>query len=276
MRAHLVQIDIAWEDKLANHRAVGALLAGARIDAGDLVVLPEMFDTGFSLRVERTADDGGESARFLADLASRHRAFTVASVTVRHGDRGMARNRALVHGPDGRQIVCYDKMHPFTFGREGERFSRGDRVATFEWSAGNETIRTCPTVCYDLRFPELFRAGLDLGAEAFVVVANWPAERAAHWRALLIARAIENQAIVLAVNRCGNDPHLRYAGGSIAIDPRGRVLSEAGEVPTVLSVLLERRSIDEWRDAFPAWKDRHPGLGGGPRGYPGSETAISG
>jgi len=274
VRSHLVQYNIAWEDKPANHRAIGALIAGARIEPGDLLVLPEMFDTGFSLRVERTADHDGESARFLSELSARHRAYSVASITARSGTE-RARNRALVHDPDGKCIAQYDKMHPFTFGREGDHFGRGDRVVTFDWRSPSESLRVCPTVCYDLRFPELFRRGLTLGAEAYVVVANWPAERAAHWRALLIARAIENQAIVLAVNRCGNDPHLRYAGGSIAIDPRGRVMSEAGEVPTVLSIPFERRSVDEWRAAFPAWKDRHPGLTCQEAAIPGSETAVS-
>lgn len=275
MRAHLVQLDIAWEDKAANHRAVNALLAGARTEPGDLIVLPEMFDTGFSLRVERTADDDGVSSAFLGALASRLRSFVLASITARH-EGGMARNRALVFAPDGSLVVRYDKMHPFTFGREGERFGRGDEAVTFAWESGRSGLRVCPTVCYDLRFPELFRRGLSLGAEAFIVVANWPAERAAHWRALLVARAIENQAFVLGVNRCGNDPHLRYAGGSIAIDPRGRVLCEAGEVPTVLTLPLDRRSVDEWRASFPAWRDQHPALMTPPPGVPASETAISG
>ncbi|HBS30118.1 MAG TPA: amidohydrolase [Phycisphaerales bacterium] len=273
VRAHLVQFDIAWENKPANHRAAGAMIASARTEEGDLVLLPEMFDTGFSLNVERTADEDGASASFLSEAAARHRVFVAASITVRH-ERSTARNRALVFAPDGTLAGQYDKMHPFSFGREGERFSRGEQPTTFEWRAPGGALRVCPTVCYDLRFPELFRRGLTMGAGAFVVVANWPAERSAHWRALLVARAIENQAFVFGVNRSGTDPHLRYAGGSIAVDPRGRVLGEAGDAPQVLSVGVEPAAVSDWRGAFPAWRDLHPGLR--PSASNPSETGFSG
>src|SRR5690606_21197988 len=110
-------------------------------------------------------------------------------------------------------------------------------------------------VCYDLRFAELFRRGLKLGAEVYVIGANWPAARAAHWRTLLVARAIENQAVVLGVNRCGNDPHLAYAGGPIAVGPKGDILGELGEAPGILSVEVSPESIRDWREEFPAWRD---------------------
>lgn len=262
MRAHLFQIDIAWEDKPANHEKVRAMLARTEIESGDVVALPEMFDTGFSINVERTAADPDRSVAFLQAIASEHRAVVIASVPVMERD-GRARNRAYVVGPDGRTAGTYDKVHPFSYGLEGERFSGGAAVHTFGVPVGasGAMMNLCPMVCYDLRFPELFRLGLDQDAEMYVVVANWPHERAEHWRALLIARAIENQAIVVGVNRTGADPHLAYVGGSIAIDPRGRILGEAGAGEGVLSVALDPGWVGAWRGKFPAWRDRRVGVG---------------
>ncbi len=254
MRAHLVQFDIAWEDKGANHRRVAEMVAAADVGPGDLILLPEMFDTGFSLNVERTHDGDGSSARFLADLARLKRVFVQAGVTAL-GPDGLGRNRALVFSPEGAEIARYDKIHPFSFGREPERFAGGERVLTWEWRAEGESLLVCPAICYDLRFPELFRAGLGLGAQAIAIGANWPAERATHWRALAIARAIENQAFVLGVNRCGQDPHLRYSGGSIAVGPDGAILAEAGAEEAVLSVEVGLEAVEAWRAKFPAWRD---------------------
>lgn len=259
MRAHLVQHDIAWEEKSASRRLASATLVGASIGAGDLVVFPEMFETGFSMAVERTADSDGSCGAFLADIARTHAATVIGGVVATGAD-GRARNRALAFSPSGAPLAQYDKVHPFSFGREHERFSGGGAVRVFRWESAGEDALVCPAICYDLRFPELFRAGRSLGAEVFVVMANWPAERAAHWRALLLARAIENQAFVLGVNRTGADPNVRYAGGSIAIGPRGEVLGEAGAGAEALSVTLDLSVFREWRARFPAWQDAKPGL----------------
>jgi predicted amidohydrolase len=259
MRAHLVQYSIAWEDKAANHAAVESMLARAGIESGDFVLLPEMFDTGFSLNIERTADTDRASTQFIASLARRLGVTIQAGITV-PGPGGKALNRAIVFGPQGEALCAYDKIHPFSYGRESERFVGGTHVTTFAWGTGDDALSVCPAVCYDLRFPELFRAGLAMGAQVFAVGANWPAARIAHWRALLIARAIENQAFVLGTNRCGSDPHLDYPGGSIAIDPRGRILAEAGAGTEVLSVEIQAGVLNSWREAFPAWKDRSRAL----------------
>ncbi|RMH24553.1 MAG: carbon-nitrogen family hydrolase [Planctomycetota bacterium] len=263
MRALLVQADIAWEDRDENHHRVREALEAVAPTDGDLIVLPEMFDSGFSLNVERTADDAGASRAFLADLARRRRSTVYAGLTIRRED-GMGLNRAVVIGPDGAVLVEYDKLHPFSYGREPERFAPGQRgVVVCPWRAGEETLTLCPAVCYDLRFPELFRAGLGLGAEVYVIGANWPAARARHWRALLEARAIENQAFVIGVNRVGADPHLEYAGGSVALSPMGRVLVEAGDGPGVHVARIEPDEIRAWRAEFPAWRDRRGDLAPG-------------
>jgi len=259
MRAHLVQFDIAWEDKNANYERVRSLVASASIQPGEMIVLPEMFDTGFSLKVEKTADHEGETQSFLVQLARRRSVYVWGGFTIRRAD-GMGLNRAIVAAPDGSITCQYDKMHPFSFGRESERFVGGGEVVTGRWAAGEESLMICPAICYDLRFPELFRRGLSLGAELFVVGANWPAERAAHWRALLVARAIENQAFVIGVNRVGADPHLSYNGGSLVVSPLGEILVDAGQDECVTSVTIDAGAVSDWRRIFPAWRDKRSDL----------------
>ncbi|MGP1272140.1 MAG: nitrilase-related carbon-nitrogen hydrolase [Phycisphaerales bacterium] len=256
MRVHLLQLDLVWEDRDANTRLVEEALDRARPDEGDLVVLPELFDSGFSLHVDTTADAQGRTRSFLLDLADDLGVTVHGSRTVRDGHCTHASNHATVVGP-GQRVLCeYAKIHPFTFGREPEAFAGGTEVMTYEWTAPGGSLRVAPAVCYDLRFPELFRRGLTLGAQAFAIGANWPEARQHHWRSLVIARAIENQAFVFAVNRVGSDPHLRYAGGSIVVGPRGEVLGELGDEPGVLTVEVDPAAVTRWREVFPAWRDR--------------------
>ena len=259
MRAHLVQLNIVWEDKTRNRARVRELLEKNPVKPGDLVVLPEMFDTGFSFNLETTADTDGATLAFLGALA-REKRITLQGARTVLGPDGRGRNRASIFGPDGKVLAEYDKIHPFSFpgggGRESERFSGGDAVVTYTWMAEpGVSVSVCPAICYDLRFPELFRAGLLRGAEVFAVGANWPAPRAAHRQALLIARAIENQAYVLGVNRAGRDPHLEYCGGSLAVDPKGQIIGELGDVEGVLSVEIDPAAVRDWRKTFPAWRD---------------------
>lgn len=253
MHAHLVQLDIAWEDRAENVRRVQALLRDRRIAPGDLIVLPEMFDTGFSMNIETTCDREGQTLAALTALARAHRAYVHGARTVRTGDR--AENRATIVAPDGSVLLEYAKVHPFSYAGEHRYFASGRHVATWRWAVGDESLTVCPAVCYDLRFPELFRLGLLAGAELFVIGANWPAPRAFAWRTLLLARAIENQAFVLGVNRTGRDPHAHYTGGSLAVDPRGQVLGEMDQAPGVLSVSLDPAAVRTWREEFPAIRD---------------------
>jgi omega-amidase len=257
MRAHLIQLDIVWENKQANFDKVERLLSRAGPSPGDLVVLPEMFDTGFSFNLDSTADKNGETLRYLAQLSEDLGVTVHGSRTVHDCHSTHAENRATVLGPTGDLLVDYAKIHPFSYGKEQERFRGGSEVVTYQWTnpANQESIRVCPAVCYDLRFPELFRIGLAKGAEVFAIGANWPEVRAHHWRALLIARAIENQAAVLGVNRAGRDPNVAYAGGTIAVGPRGDVLGELGPEEGVLTAEVDPPDIRSWREKFPAWRD---------------------
>src|SRR5262249_53152981 len=135
MRAHLVQPDIAWEDKRENHARVAAMLDSAGVSPGDLVLLPEMFDTGFSFNIDRTHDGAGQTLEFLKGL-SRRLGATVQGARTVIGPDGRGRNRATITGPDGSVLAEYDKIHPFSFGKESESFSGGERVVTYPWTRG--------------------------------------------------------------------------------------------------------------------------------------------
>jgi predicted amidohydrolase len=256
VHAHLVQLDITWENRHLNFQAVRGLLAHAPINPHDLVVLPELFDTGFSLNVAATHDHDSSTLQFIQSLATDLKVYAMGGRTVLPDGATHAHNRMSIIAPSGVQVAEYSKIHPFTFGREPEAFVGGDTVVTFDWSdeAGN-VLRVNPAICYDLRFPELFRLGLKQGAEVIALGANWPRTRQEHWRTLLIARAIENQAFVLGTNRTGDDPYLSYIGGSIAIDPKGRILGELGSEVGVLSVEIDPQVVRTWRHDFPAWRD---------------------
>lgn len=261
MRVHLVQLDIRWEDAEANLARVDRLLTAADVMPGDLIVLPELFHCGFSLRVDAIADGRGAVLRWAAALAADLRCTVQAGRAVKDCDCAKATNHMTVLGPpftgdEATLLADYAKIHPFSYGREGEAYQGGHAVVTYEWAGADDRLRVCPAVCYDLRFPELFRAGLAQGAEAYALGANWPDARMGHWRALAIARAIENQAFVLAVNRTGPDPHLNYVGGSLVVDPTGAVLGEAGADETVLTVDLDPAAARRWRAEFPAVADR--------------------
>lgn len=249
MEVMALQTDPVWQDRGANLAAIEAQLAEAAPAAGSLVVLPEMALSGFSMDAGRAADDGAGVAA-LGAMARRHGIVMVAGVARRTED-GFA-NEAVVLGPDGCEVGSYRKLHPFSPPGEGRVWEAGDRLVTFRW--GGFTV--APFICYDLRFPEVFRAAAEAGADFFVVMASWPSRRTHHWSLLLRARAVENLAMVVGVNRCGEDPAFRYDGASAVIGAQGEVLAEAGSGPAVLRAEVDAGSVRAWREAFPALRDR--------------------
>lgn len=253
MKVYCCQLDIAWENKAENFNKARALLEGAKPEAGSLVVLPEMFSTGFSMNVAGISEQTAPGAeQFLADMAVEFNAFVMGGVVTRGSDR-RGSNEAVVISPEGQELVRYTKIHPFTLGGELENYSRGKTIESFDWKG----IKVVPFICYDLRFPEIFRAAVRDGAEMFVVIANWPNKREQHWVTLLQARAIENLAYVVGVNRAGRDPQLVYPGRSMVIDPHGRTLADAGEPEGVIAAEVETSVVRSWRRDFPALKDIH-------------------
>jgi predicted amidohydrolase len=161
------------------------------------------------------------------------------------------RNVATVAGPVGQVLCEYTKFHPFPLGPEINTFHPGDQTLLFEWGG----LQVAPVICYDLRFPELFRRALQMGAECFAIIACWPTVRLSHWRALCIARAIENQAFVFACNRTGEEPGNSYSGGSLIVSPMGDVLAEGSAASQVVSAEVDPGVLRRWREQVPAWKD---------------------
>lgn len=247
-----LQFDMAWENKAANFEKVNCLVAEAAPKPDSLILLPEMFGTGFSMNTAMVAENyGGETERFLSELSKKHRSFIVAGVAMRARD-GRCRNKALVFSPAGELLAFYAKMRPFTPGGELEHYTPGEKPITFAWG----DCQVCPFVCYDLRFPELFReAAAASRPELFAVIASWPEKRIQHWMTLLQARAIENQAFVVGVNRVGSDPYYKYCGRSLIVNPQGEILADAGESETILRATLDLENLHKYREGLPFLDD---------------------
>jgi len=251
MKLACCQFDIAWENKPANHDRVAGMLRAAALPAGSLVLLPEMFATGFSMNVRGIAEDThGATHIFLSRLSEELKLNLLAGV-VRTAPDGNGMNEAVAFDPLGTELARYQKLHPFTFAGEDAHYAAGERVIRFSWNG----FTVAPSICYDLRFPEPFRAASKGGVDCFAVLANWPASRELPWVTLLQARAIENQAYVAGVNRCGDDPNARYAGRSLIIDPRGNILADGGSEPGVISAEVDRASLLAFREKFPVLRD---------------------
>jgi predicted amidohydrolase len=251
VRIALLQMDIAWEDVPENHRTAAKMLAGAASGGARLAVLPEMFNTGFSMDSRRIAQPpGGSSETFLREQAAAQDIWILASLP--ESGEPSPRNMALLVSPRG-AVTRYAKIHPFSYAGEHEHYTAGERVVT----ADVEGLRVTPLICYDLRFPEPFRLAA-AETDLFAIVANWPDERREHWRTLLRARAIENQAWVAGVNRVGDGGRLHYAGDSAVISPLGETLAEGADRQMVLFAEVEPAVVMKLRSRFPALNDRRP------------------
>jgi predicted amidohydrolase len=247
-----VQSDIAWEDPATSRAGIERLLDVAELPAGCLALLPELCDVGFTLNLDRVTPS--DAPTWAASQAKRRGIHIAVGYPTRGGAQAsddMGRNECAIARPDGSLAPAYAKVHPFGIGRETEAFSGGHHLVLSK--VGQFTV--APLVCYDLRFPELWRLAALAGAELFLVGANWPAARQHHWRSLLIARAIENQAYVVGCNRVGNDPTHAYAGGSIIVAPTGAILAEAADAATVVTAECDYEELVAWRRKFPALRD---------------------
>jgi predicted amidohydrolase len=260
MRIAAIQHDIVFEDAAATRAHVMPMIAEAAAAHARVIVLSEMFDTGFSMSPERVAEDeGGPSEQFLVDQARRHDAWLVASIAQR-GTDGRYRNNAIVAGPDG-TVSRYSKIHPFSYAHEDEHYAAGAKHLTVDIDG----LRATVFICYDLRFADEFWESA-LGTDLYVVPANWPEPRRDHWRALLRARAIENQAYVVGANRVGAAKDVAHRGDSAIIDPLGRPLAEAGVgEEAVLVAEVSADTVAAVRNEFPFLADRRSRTGAAPR-----------
>ena len=242
----LIQCQLAWENPADNRRQIGRII-GDLPDNPDLIVLPEMFTTGFSMNALGNAEEpGGETEQWMLDTASQRQCALTGSIAV-HADGGVY-NRMLFATPQG--ISHYDKRHLFRVAGEHKRYLSGRDRVIVNWRGWRINLQ----VCYDLRFPVFCRNIGDYDLMLFV--ANWPAVRRLHWRQLLIARAIENLACVVGVNRVGEDANgLKYSGDSLAIAADGELLLDMQNENGAAHVILDGAAVENYRERFPCQLD---------------------
>lgn len=249
MKVAVVQHDVVWADREANFAALGPLIAEAADHGARLVVLSEMFSTGFVVDSPIGEPEGGPSSQFLAAAARHHGAWVAGTCPEIADDDPRPYNSLVLASPTG-DIHRYRKIHPFTYGGEHRHFRAGSAFAMVDI----EGVRTSLFVCYDLRFADEFWA-LAPDTDLYLVPANWPVSRREHWNALLRARAIENQAYVVGCNRVGEGGGLVYAGDSVIVDPLGEVVS-AGSDATILYGEVDPGRVRSVRERFPFLQDR--------------------
>jgi len=246
-----IQHDIVWEDRDANFARLAPMIATAASDGAELVVLTEMFSTGFSMDVDRVGEaPGGPSASFLSEQARANGVWVCGSLPERPSWSARPFNQLVLAAPDG-STHRYAKIHPFGYGAEPDHYAAGDAFLTVEVRG----VRCSFFVCYDLRFADEFWP-LAPATDCYVVVANWPRQRRAHWTALLAARAIENQAYVVGVNRVGSGDGLTYVGDSVILDPLGEPVSSAGDRECVMAGEVDPDRVRAVREKFPFLRDR--------------------
>ncbi len=249
LRVTLVQQSIAWHDPAANRTHLDALLAPLAKHT-DLIVLAEMFPTGFSMDVERLAEPvNGPTSQWLHAKAEELNAAITGSLITKDGEHYY--NRLLWAAP-GAPLRQYDKRHLFRMANEHHHFTAGGEPLVVEW----RSFRVCPLVCYDLRFPVYSRRRPQLEYDVLLYVASWPGVRRKAWQALLRARAIENLSFVVGVNRIGRDGNdITYSGDSVVHDFLGEPLAELGAESAVTTVELDGDALQAFRQRFPAHLD---------------------
>jgi omega-amidase len=241
----LGEYDTGWHDRMQSLAKAGVVAQQARAAGVDLLVLPEMCASGFTMDAKQFAEPAdGPSVRALSKIAAENKLWIIAGLSMRRDGKYL--NSAVVFAPDGTVAATYDKQRLFGYAKETGIYSAGDKPCVIEING----VSLALFVCFDLRFPELFR---EVGprADAFVVIANWPSTRQKHWEVLAHARAIENQCFVVAVNRIGEADGLAYNGGSMVLDPWG----ERRDLPVPGSSLrigeISKGAVAEVRQAFP-------------------------
>ncbi|MGV8094945.1 MAG: amidohydrolase [Mangrovibacterium sp.] len=244
----LIQTDLVWEDASANIRHFEELFAQLPAET-ELVVLPEMFSTGFSMNVDQQAEPmDGKTINWLKEQAVQRRRVIAGSLMIRENNAFF--NRFVFVRPD-RSIDFYDKRHLFSMGKEQIHFAPGSQRKVFQL----KSFRILPQICYDLRFPVFSRNHGDY--DLMINCANWPASRRGVWTTLLKARAIENQVYVAGINRSGIDANnIRYSGDSMIIDPKGKEITIARQrQDTIITAKLSKLSLDQFRKKFPVLPD---------------------
>lgn len=252
----LLQSNLHWEDKAANRSMFGEKIRGIK-EKTEIVILPEMFSTGFSMSPEKLAETmEGETIQWMKSLSAEKKIILTGSAIIE--EDGNYYNRLIWMLPNG-QYGVYDKRHRFAYAGEDEHYTSGSKrlIASVKGWKINLLI------CYDLRFPVWSRNvstsgenGRSTEYDVLIYVANWPDKRSLAWRTLLQARAIENQCYVIGVNRVGNDPNnIHYTGESMVIDPMGEILYCKKEEEDAFTITLDKEHLNTVREKLPFWKD---------------------
>ena len=252
-----IQTNLHWEDKKSNLRMLEEKIEGIT-EKTEIIVLPEMFSTGFSMQAKRLAETmKGETVQWMKKIAAAKKVILTGSAIIEEGERYY--NRLIWMLPNG-QFGIYDKRHRFAFAGEDEQFTAGTK--RFIASVNGWKINLL--ICYDLRFPVWSRqtppptveVGRGPEYDVLIYVANWPKHRIIAWETLLKARAIENQCYVVGVNRIGNDGNnIYYSGDSMVIDPMGEVLYTKKDEEDIFTITLDKGHLNKVREKFPFWKD---------------------
>lgn len=247
LKITILQTNLIWEDKVANLKMLDQKLD--QISPCDLIVLPEMFTTGFSMNAIHLAEDmQGNSIQWMLQQAKKKQAVLTGSLIIKENEQFF--NRMLWVQPDG-TLEYYDKRHLFGMANESSTYTSGQKQKIVQY----KNWRIALFICYDLRFPVWNRNSNDY--DLAIYVANWPAKRSAHWKALLKARAIENQAYVVAVNRVGEDANgFEHSGDSSVIDPAGQLLYQKAWDEESYSCVLHKKTLKEIREKLPFLADR--------------------
>jgi omega-amidase len=246
-----IQTSLYWEDKAANLHMLGVKIDGVK--SGGIVVLPEMFSTGFSMRPKVLAETmEGPTVQWMKDMAAKKNIILTGSLIIEEG--GHYFNRLIWMLPNG-QYGHYDKRHLFAYAGEHEHYTPGDRRLVAQVKGWKILLLTC----YDLRFPVWSRQQPvnDLPEyDAIIYVANWPDRRSLAWQALLQARAIENQCYVIGVNRVGEDGNgIYHSGYTSVIDPLGEILYREKDIEDIATHTLDAEKLETTREKLPFWKD---------------------
>ena len=254
MKISLIQTDIAWNDPEENITRCEALSAKALAVGSEMLVFPEMFTCGFSMPTGDTAHASSTiGLDFLGSVAKKHQVYTLASLP-EITEEGKLFNTAWLCSPDGTR-ASYRKIHLFSYGDETKSYVSGNAYTTVRIGE----LRCSLFICYDLRFGHPFME-LAPSTDVFIVLANWPASRREHWLTLLRARAIENQAFIVGVNRVGSGGGLDYCGDSAAFAPDGSPLGCLDASPGILTVDAKPGAVASWRETFPALRDRQTSI----------------
>ena len=251
MRVAAIQSDIVWADRDANFAALRPLIADAAAQGAELVLLTEMFSTGFVVdRSDIGEQENGPSSQFLSEMSRNNKIWIGGSCPeISQGDP-RPYNSFVMAAPDGTQHR-YRKIHPFTYGGEDKHFRAGSDFVTIDVNG----LRVSLFVCYDLRFAdEFWKIAKD--TDVYLVPGNWPSSRKEHWMALLRARAIENQAYVIGCNRVGTGGSLSYSGDSLIISPLGEILASGNNEPAILFAEISGDEVRAVREKFPFLQDR--------------------